>query len=438
MQHRCQLKCRKSATDRLFENQNRITLVGTSPLRLRHDSLNPQGLKTRLLLSLFFFIVSNSFGQITSPSPSDFYIGLGEDANLETARSDAYSNMVEQIQVIVSSSLSTTREENNAAFKETSRQSTLSSSLVVLRDVQENVSKNGDLYRVTKYVSKESVRSMFALRRQQIIDHCSEAETILRSTGKIDLQSAFDHYYKAWLLAWLYPDTLSYPFNNIGRSDVSTGIAQAMTAVANKVTFTPLKKIGDELTTWKYTANLSGQPISRLGYSFFDGLGESEEAVHEGNTQMTFLFNDKREREIPLRIEYRSSEGLDGILSIADSTRSGNAPVITVSAVLPGEKISKVSIAQKIPAPLQQLLDHRNSLSGFKESLDKISKRGDIIAGNKRDFDNLNGLYLVVLDSNGVVALLQHDGGKYFNIETGDEIRLPDFEGKKILWVRVQ
>lgn len=367
-----------------------------------------------------------------------YYIGLGEDANLENARSEAYSNMVEQIQVIVSSSLSTTKEENNTTFKETTRQSTLSSSFIVLRDVQESISKNGNLYRVTKYVSKESVRSMFALRRQQIIDNCSAAEAILSSTGNIDLQSAFDHYYKASLLAWLYPDTLSYPFKNIGRSDVSTGIAHAMIAVASKVTFTPLKKLDDELTTWKYTALWSGQPISRLRYSFFDGLGESEEGVRNGVAQMTFLFTDKREREILFKIEYLSSVRLEGVLSVADSIRSENAQILTFSAMLPGDKVSKASIPQKIPSPLQQLLDHRKGLSEFKEALDRLSKRGDIIAGSKKNFDNLNGLYVIVLDANGIVALLRHADGKYSNTETGDEIQLPDFAGKRILWVRVQ
>ena len=405
-------------------------------------------------LSLFLLFASLSNGQTVAPPAKDYYVGVGEDASLEKARSLAYANMVEQIQVLVSSSFQTRTRETNGKIDQSAQQSTVSFSSILLRDVQETVTKTGDIFRVTKYVSKEAVRSMFAMRRQQIIDHCAAAEAALNTTSNIDLQSAFDHYYKAWLLAWLYPDTLSYSFRLVGMSVVSTGIERAMTAAAEKIVFAPLRKLDDELTTWKYTALWSGQPISRLRYSFFDGLGQSEDAVRNGAAQLTFFFADKRERQIQLKIEYRSSEGFEGLLAVADSIRSGSAPTLTFTALLPGEKVDqppatgkpaptgveavKAVAPEKLPAPLQQLLAHRKALPEFLETLEKLSKRGEIIAGSRKDFDNLNGLYVIVLDGTGIVAILRHTDGKYLNADTGDEIRLPDFAGKRILWVRVQ
>ena len=405
-------------------------------------------------LSLFLLLASLSSAQTVAISAKDYYIGFGEDPSLEKARSRAYAAMVEQIQVLISSSFQAGTREMNGKIDQSAQQSTVSFSLILLRDVQENVTEASDLYRVTKYVSKDAVRSMFALRRQQIVEHCTAAEAALNTAGNVDLQSAFEHYYKAWLLAWLYPDTLSYPFRLIGQSSVSTGIERAMTAAAEKIEFAPLRKLDDELTTWKYTALWSGQTISRLRYSFFDGMGQSEDIVRSGGTQMTFLFADKRERQIPLRLEYHPTEGLEGLLGVADSLRANSAPALIFTALLPGEKSdnppatekvsptvdkeAKTVVSQKLPVPLQQLLTHRKSLTEVLRNLREFERRGDVIAGRKESFDNLNDLYVIVLDGAGLLAVLHHKEGKYTNTETGEEIRLPDFVGKRILWVRVQ
>ena len=58
-------------------------------------------------LSLFLLFASPSNGQTVAPYAKDYYVGVGEDASLEKARSLAYANMVEQIQVLVSSSFQT-------------------------------------------------------------------------------------------------------------------------------------------------------------------------------------------------------------------------------------------------------------------------------------------------------------------------------------------
>jgi hypothetical protein len=431
----------------------------------------------RLLCCVFLFVTAAS-AQTFQDQTTLYYTGRGEGASLDVARARAYANMVEQIQVLVSSSLRTSTTEQDASVQRSTNQSTLSVSSIVLRDVQERVEEGNGIFRVVKYVQKTVVHSMFEQRRRQIIESLAAAEAEGGGTDAVDLNSMYGNYYKAWLMAGLYPDTISYAFQFGGLSDVNTGIPRAMRMVCDDIEISPSRRIDDEYTTWKYAVTWRSRPVKTLRFTFHDGLGESEEEVRNGAVQATFLFADKRERQFPVTLQYRDAGMQDALLAIADSIRAQFAPVLTMQVLLPGEKIPvavdttvqssraaetssedtatvsaptseqiaettsstqpKPQSVTPIPAVLRVLIDHRSDLNFFKTEISRLVKRGDIIAGNKKDFDALNGLYVLVLDEAGIKAILRYEHDGCINTATGEAVRLPEFEGKRILWVQVQ
>jgi hypothetical protein len=426
----------------------------------------------RSFLCILFFMSAAS-GQAFSETPDAYYIGRGEHASLDGARSRAYANMVEQIQVLVTSTLRTSTSEHASAVQNSAEQSTLSISSIVLRDVQEQVDEKKGVYIVVKYVQRSVVHAIFEQRRRQIIDYLNAAEAEVRGSAAVDVHGMLSNYYKAWLMAGLYPDTISYPFAFGGLSVVSSGIPLAMQRVCDNIVFVPVRKIDDEYTTWKYAVLWAGRPVTTLRYAFHDGLGESEEEVTNGTTQATFLFTDKRERTIPASIEYHETDAQDALLAAADSMRSPYAPKLAIHFPLPGEARSaqdtvspgsaaapSVSVARPaqldtgdtsafahgdspgqhrvLPVGLQALADKGSSLAFFKSEIARLSKRGDIVAGKKGDFESLDGLYLIVLDGTGVQTILYYTNGAYINTRSGETITLPDYAGKRTLWVKVQ
>ena len=395
-------------------------------------------MRTRVL-SCLVVIFSAACGQTMKLSPELYYIGRGEDASLEVARSRAQARMVEQIQVLVTSALRTSTTETAAGIRETADQSTVSFSSIALREVQEDVEEGQGVYHVTSYVARSVVRSVFEQRRRQIVDMLAAADAEERSADGVDLHRVLGLLYKAWLMAGQYPDTLSYPFHNEAPADVATGIAREMQRVCEGIVLAPSRKIDDEYTTWKYAAAWSGRPVKDLRISFYDGLGESEERVTNGAMQATFLFTDKRERQIHAFAEYRDIDGLDPLLALADSTRGQFAPRMMFAFPLPGDRLpTAAQRTSAVPSALQPIMAKRGDLAFVKNEISRLSRRGDIVAGKKSDFDVSDGLYVVILDDAGVRALLQCSHDKYIDTETGDSVLLPDYNGKRILWVKLQ
>ncbi len=386
------------------------------------------------------FFLSSTVAQPHQDVTNKYYVGRGEDASLDVARERARTNLIEQIQVLVTSSLHTIKSENGSTLQNSAVQSTYSYSSIMLRDVQEKVEHEQGVYRVTKLVTRSVVQSIFDQRRRQTIDYLTAAEAEGDGTTAVDLQRMLNNYYKAWLMAGLYPDTISYSFRFGGVSGVTAGIPRAMQLVCDNIVFSPSRKVDDEYTTWKYSVMWSGRPLKNLRYTFYDGRGDNEETVKNGSAQATFFFTDKRERLFPVAIQYRETDLQDALLAIADSMRAPFAPKMTIQVLLPGEKIKVIDTVRAIPLPktLQPLMERHTDLAFFKSEIDRLSKYGDIVAGNKNKFDKLDGLYVIVLDAEGIKSILLYDKGNYTNTATGSMIHLPDYAGKKILWVKVQ
>jgi hypothetical protein len=412
------------------------------------------------------FVITSVLGQTVQEAPNAFYIGRGEHASLDAARSRAYANMVEQIQVLVSSSLRTTTSEHDSTLFNSADQSTLSFSSIVLRDVQERVDEGQGVYRVMKYVPKSVVQSIFDGRRHRIIEYLEAAEAEGEGAADVDIHRMLGNYYKAWLMTGLYPDTISYQFRFGGRSSVMIGIPRAMQRVCDNIVFSPARKIDDEYTTWKYAVRWLDRPVRSMRFTFQDGLGESEEEVRNGSAQVTFLFTDKRERLIPARLEYHEEDREDVLLAVADSMMTQFAPKPAIQFLLPGEPLAAAAPradrateqaytsvpaeaggiqgaqvrhdAVILPAALQSLMAKRGDRGFVTNEISRLSKRGDIITGKKNDFEALDGLYVLVFDADGIEAILVHQHGALTNTTTGDQISLPAYGGKRILWVKVQ
>jgi hypothetical protein len=394
---------------------------------------------------------------------AQFYVGTAEAVDVETARLRAYQNLVQQIQVFVSSTLRRTLTENNASVSDSSSATTITTSLLTLRDVEEEVDMQpGSMYRVRKYVARETVRKMFGERKQRILDHLHVAGDIFHPGREAyDVSSALKNLYAASLELTLYPDTIGSTFalfdeRHYGISQA--GITSAINAIAGAIKFDPVRLIDDDNIVWKYGVSLNGHPVSSLLVNFYDGMGQTDVDVSGGSTMLTFYFNknDRREKNVTAYVEYRFEEELDPMLRIADSLQSGGVAhpsfIITVPACLqqaspdkispidpmPAPKTETVSAeAKTLPQPLRVLLDVKNDFNAIVHTLDELQRHHAVIAGSAKSFESLDGLYGLVV-ARGEDAILIHRQREHLtNIETGSDATMEQFAGKRIIWIEV-
>lgn len=391
---------------------------------------------------LSLLLVQGILSQNKPLSDVEYYVGVSEGMDLAKVRSDAYHSLVQQIQVFVTSEIRTSKRESGQFSIDSTSLNTIARSSIILTDVGEIVENvNGELFRVKRFVSKESVKKMFELRRQRMLDFVRIADDEISSNNSaaaVNVGLTLKNYYWALLLAQITPDVTA--------SSISAQLPNKIEAVARNIVFRAMKRIDDENVVWKYGVEYKGRRVSNLRYSFFDGMGQTDAEVTKGETKLTFYFpgRDDREREIDLTLEYRYEDEMDELVRLADSTLGGRSMPTTVVLMVPGEKGTepaplprppheKVSIL--IPQALRPLLaDHKN-FEETKGILDKLVKEGKIITGRANDFETLDGLYALVVGREGVLALLQCVKGKYYNAQAETEVTLREFAGKRIVWI---
>ncbi|MBI3193583.1 MAG: hypothetical protein HYZ34_03825 [Ignavibacteriae bacterium] len=398
-----------------------------------------------------WMLLTNSlvlFSQTGMELRSELYVGVGIHSDVDKARESATNNLLQQIQVFVSSTSTRIVQEENANLQDTFRIQTVARSSLMLRDVKETVTKFPEgTFKVTKSVSKDVVRELFAQRRTKILSYIEQAKNELANTKTqgLNLESALKHYYRAWLLASIHPDTVGCTINGVF-SFVTETAPREIETIVHGISFVPLKEVTDETMTWKYRAMFRGQPVSRLRFEYMDGIGQSVGEVVNGETQLSFFFVDKeqRERELVAEIDYRYEEELDELLAFADSMQQGRTISSTLLFKLPGKKNQLEEplqtnhiVEQTISAALQKLLDTRGDLKMFLNELKTLVKGKEIITGNRDDFDSLEGLYGVVISDEEVLAIVLCTNHRFLDVETTQEAEMSTFNGRKIIWIEV-
>ena len=67
----------------------------------------------------------------------------------------------------------------------------------------------------------------------------------------------------------------------------------------------------------------------------------------------------------------------------------------------------------------------------------ELNRRKHIIVGRKEDFESTEGLFVLTVDKNGAVTLLQCRKEKLYDLLTKKEFVLKDFEGRPLYWIEV-
>jgi len=365
------------------------------------------------------------------------YVGTAIGKDLEQTRNSALNNLAQQVQVFVLSKTETVKGEAKDIFKDSTFMNVVAQSFMGLNDVTERVETTDErLYKVTKTVSQASVQRMFNDRKRRILDYLNEAERIIgeQNTSSMALQSGINNYYQAYLLSLIYPETVTHVFNN-RTSSVIVGIPNKLSDIARSIKFLPLKQIEDEYIVWKYLVQYNGKEVLYLRYSYFDGMGQTEGEVTNGETQITLYYpsKEKKNRSVQAQIEFLSDDELDNVLNIARKFLSTSVLQKIITVTVPGEKpITSPGI--KIPDALDGLLKSRSSFDSILIELKQLVKKGVIVQGRASDFETLNGLYCVVVDRPGLIALLKNDNNKYFDFVFQKEVELKEFAGKRIMW----
>ena len=384
----------------------------------------------------FVLLILSSFLSISQTRQD--YLGTAIGKDLEAVRLTAYQNLTQQIQVFISNKSSRETNENQETFRDSMFSNTVTQSFMSLTDVKEKIEKIDDeTFKVTQSVSRSSVQKMFDTRRKRIVDYLNEAERMRidsRTSSSVPLQELLDNYYQAYLLNAIYPDTLTYYFNS-QQTTLEVGIPNIINEVVRSIEFIPIKQIDDEYVVWKYLVLFNGKDVSKLRYSFFDGMGQSDGEVHNGETQITLYYSkkEKSERQIQFQLEYLSSNELDNILGLAKKFIS-TAPLQKVFLIkIPGEARSSIS-DQKPPTALLGLIKAKSNFESIINEIDLLVKKGTILKGKPSDFETLNGLFCVVVDKPGLMALLRNTNNKYYDYISEKEVELKQYSGKRILW----
>ncbi|MBS4029146.1 MAG: LPP20 family lipoprotein [Ignavibacteriales bacterium] len=398
----------------------------------------------KIFSTLFLLLLFQYF--LYSQNNNEYYTGISQNIDVEKAKQDALKNMLEQIQVFVSSSVKRKLQETNTTLTDTTSVEVIAKSSMQLQEVQEEITKDAnDIFHVKKFVAKEMVKKMFAQRKQKILEHLQLAQSEIE---KGNVGTALKNYYWALLLSEIYPDTISFSFaNGKTSSNLSAAIPNEMENIVREIKFRATKKIDDENIVWKCNAEYKGKPITNLNFEYFDGQGQSQQEVHNGETKLTFYFSktENKEREVLLNVNYTYEDEMDELLQLAQSFHNKSTIANTVMFTLPGEKEKReqhsadsvqLNVNSRLPAPISMLLTAK-SFEEVTATLNALAKKNKIIFGSAKDFESREGLYAAVVAQNGIVALLKFEKGKYFDATTGNETDITQFAGKRMIWIEM-
>ncbi len=417
-----------------------------------------------ILLNLLFFCT------MYSQVENDYYVGIAEGNSLDAARNSAMTNLIQKIQVFVTSNMERNLRENNTEIIDSTNVKTISNSVIILRDVDEKVEQiNSTRFKITKFVKKQVVAQIFK-QRIDIIMGCLDQAELELSTNKntINLGVVLKNYYWAYLLSMVTPDSMKFTFkyDNSKPPITTTSIAQtalqAIDYIITKIKFKPVKKIESENITWKYEVSFFNKQVEEFSYSYFDGIGEMLGDVKNGETILDFYFNDnniKDNKEFIVTPEIAAEDQMDDLLRTVHNYYKAqilslrikceiknevqvvdkNENIVEDKPVeIPSEITEMDSIKDtKIPDVINSLLLKLNELEPFLAQMHTFEKKGSIVTGYARDFESLNNLYAVVVDNNVIFGLIKHVNGKCYDYISNKNTSLQDYTGKKILWFEI-
>ena len=391
----------------------------------------------------------------------DKYTYTAENGDLSKAQSDALNGLVQQIQSFVKTVLKHEKSEVNGKLQDSTASSVIAFSSVKLTNVQETVEKtSAGTFRVTKFIAKTAVQEMFNQRKVRIIELLDVVQTELsncKKVGSINLEIVFKDLYWAYLLASIHPYQITYDLKDEtgqvlrNSTDVLEGIRYLFETISSKIQVVHMSRIEESNLVWKCQFEYAGIPISSLNFSFYDGVGQTDGKIKNGQSILTFFFpeKEKKEREVDLAIEYKAQDEMDELLQLAEEVTQAKFSAKTILLTMKAEVKKQTAPVKepaganidtarnKIPMTIQEIITQGTSLKATLESLRSMVKKKRIIVGRREDYDSLDGIYGLVLDESGILALIIEEKGKWLDLMHAKTVETKDLIGKKITWIDV-
>ena len=88
-----------------------------------------------------------------------------------------------------------------------------------------------------------------------------------------------------------------------------------------------------------------------------------------------------------------------------------------------------------IPKSIQEVLSQNTSLKNVLDALRTMVKKKRIIIGRREDFESLDGMYGLVLDDNGITALIVEQKGNWADLLHSRTVETKELVGRKITWI---
>ncbi|MBS4028038.1 MAG: LPP20 family lipoprotein, partial [Ignavibacteriales bacterium] len=96
----------------------------------------------KIFSTLFLLLLFQYF--LYSQNNNEYYTGISQNIDVEKAKQDALKNMLEQIQVFVSSSVKRKLQETNTTLTDTTSVEVIAKSSMQLQEVQEEITKDAN------------------------------------------------------------------------------------------------------------------------------------------------------------------------------------------------------------------------------------------------------------------------------------------------------
>lgn len=353
-----------------------------------------------LFLSLTnVLLIAQSINEIRE---SGLYLyGIGQSEIYEKADQMALSDLISQISVNVEDSLILIRTESNGNYKEYARSIVNTYSSATLTNALRLEEKEGGLYKVIRYISKEELHRIFDKRENAIIEYTRAG---IQAESKLQIGDALRNFYWANVLLRSHPDYNTMKFYDYQDSSLlKVYIPNHINEIFSNIKIEVIEQTYKPEDKYvKYTLGLKykNQDIQNLDYAYkYKNAWSSIISANNGFAFVEYYGEDAENyKDVTFRIEYMYKDkaffdkDVESVLSSElDLPYFSNCEIKTQIKFLSQEKISKVStdevnevsnsITKGIDSSLQKLITYLEQKKSYIDTL--IFTNEGLIAFNK-------------------------------------------------------
>lgn len=239
-----------------------------------------------------------------------YYYGIGEGANLFTARNQARASLSESISVRIKSEFEHVIQETNDDIDSYTTGVVSSFSTAVLGRQEERVLREDSGHvEVLVYITRESMEEIFRQREQLIRDFIRQAG---RAAEERRIADALRYYYWALVLTRSHPDNhkLRHIFDGNESEPMMMGLYDRINRIFSFTSF-DVRTITEQENPFRKNIHLrityQGQPVQDLDYSYWLGDGYASLVTVRDGMGIAVLEGEfaRSTESLRLRIEYQ-------------------------------------------------------------------------------------------------------------------------------------